>query len=146
DSGTSAPHPALKGWAIIATPLRRSGVYSPVFLSVPLCPLWLSLFRTFIKRRRHNLRRQALTAHFHSHETAGSRKFHGCVGSGDVCGHERRIGTAGNVAELVACVVQDLVSVTRNAALHHLQSSQRALYALRLRLFQGSSPDKVGLV
>ena len=59
---------------------------------------------------------------------------------------ERRVRTAGDVADFLPALVEDLVAVARDAALDHLQADERALHARGFGFLQRVASDEVALL
>src|SRR5579872_307576 len=96
-----------------------------------------------VKRRGNHLRPDLLTAHFNQNYRAHLGVAGRHISEGDVLLEERRRRSAGDVADLLARLTEDLVIVASNAALDHLKSHQSASQPCGFGLLKAIAADEV---
>src|SRR5450755_2250173 len=88
------------------------------------------LLRTLVERRRHYPRFHALPADFYFHGISNRRLVRRNIGERDILFQEWRRRTAGDVSNLAAGVIQDLVFVAGNSSIDHFEANQCLFNAL----------------
>src|SRR6266851_570971 len=112
----------------------------------PLCTLWLSFLRPLVKRCRHHLRTNALSANQHLERRTYGRKLQGHICQRDILLQEWRGRSASDVSNFLPTAVQHLVLIARDAALRHFQTHERTLDTRCLRLLQSRAPNELRLL